>query len=68
MSQGSSTPDRAVWLAVMIIIAALIAAGAAFTFHLAHATPASTLKAAGSAFVATMMLAFAIWRFLTPPK
>jgi hypothetical protein len=66
MSEDHSSPNRPVWLAIILIVAVLIASGTAVLFRLAHAEVTSTLTAAGAAFVATVTLCVSAWNFLTP--
>jgi hypothetical protein len=68
MSEGYRPPDKAVWLAIMVIVAIIVASGTATVFHVAHASTTSTLTAAGAAFVATMTMLVTIWNFLMPPR
>ena len=64
MSRDQIPSNRPVWLAIIFIMAVLVAAGAGFLLHLAKASPAGTLTAAGAAFVAAMTLGMAASRFL----
>ena len=45
MSEDHSSPNRPVWLAIILIVAVLIASGTAVLFRLAHAEVTSTLTA-----------------------
>jgi flagellar basal body-associated protein FliL len=65
MSREQAPSNRSVWLAIIVIMATLAAAGAGFTLHLANASPSSTLTGAGAAFVAAMTLGMAASRFLS---
>jgi hypothetical protein len=63
---GNQTPsNRSVWLAIISLTAVIAAAGSGFLLHLVGATPAAALSGSGVAFVATMTLAMAAWRFLS---
>jgi len=64
MSQLRSASNRPVWLAIILIVAVLVAAGTALSFHIASADAAQTLTGAGAAFVATVTLSMAVWNFL----
>jgi flagellar basal body-associated protein FliL len=64
MSRDEAPSNRSVWLAIIVIMAVLAAAGAGFVLHLAKASPSSTLTGAGGAFVAAMTLGMAASRFL----
>jgi hypothetical protein len=65
MSGNQIPSNRPVWLAIIFIMAVLVAAGAGFLLHLARASPAGSLTAAGTAFVAAMTLGMAVSRFLS---
>jgi hypothetical protein len=65
MSREQAPQNRPVWLAIIVIMAVLVAAGAAFALHLAKASPAATLTGAGAAFAAAMTLGMAASRFLS---
>ena len=65
MSPEQVPSNRPVWLAIIVIAAVLVAAGAGFALHLAKACPAATLTGAGAAFVATMTLGMGVSRFLS---
>ena len=56
MSQEKVPSNRPLWLATILIVAVLVAAGAGFALHLAEASPVATLTGAGAAFVAAMTL------------
>ena len=58
-------PNRPVWLAIIVLTAAIIAAGAGFVLHLAKATPAAALVGSGAAFAATMTIGMTATRFLS---
>jgi hypothetical protein len=64
MPRVQTPSDRPVWLAIISIVAVLVAAGAAFVLHLAHAAPTATLTGAGAAFVAAMTIGMAASRYL----
>lgn len=65
MAREQIPSSRPVWLAIIVILAVLVAAGAAFALHLTKASPAATLTGAGAAFVATVTLGMATARFLS---
>lgn len=63
---GNQIPsNRPVWLAIIVLAAAIIAAGSGFVLHLAKATPADALVGSGAAFAATMTIGMTAWRFLS---
>jgi hypothetical protein len=63
---GNQTPsNRPVWLAIISLTAVIAAAGCGFLLYVAGATPAAALAGSGAAFVGTMTLAMAAWRFLS---
>jgi hypothetical protein len=64
MSQHRSSSNRSVWLAIILIFAVLVAAGAATLFRVAGANVISTLTGAGMAFVFTVTLSLAASKFL----
>ena len=64
MSRDQAPSNRSVWLAIIVMMAVLVAAGAGFALHLAKASPSSTVTGAGAAFVAAMTLGIAASRFL----
>ncbi len=64
MSESSSPSNRPVWLAIIIIVGVLVAGGCALAFRLANADPVTILSYAGGAFVATVSLCLAVWKFL----
>jgi hypothetical protein len=66
VSQNNYPSNRPVWLAIMLIVAVLVAAATALLFHQARDDMASTLTAAGSAFVATITLSIGAGNFLRP--
>lgn len=65
MSEHRSSSNRPVWLAIILIVAVLVAAGTAVLFRIADADMTSTLAGVGTAFVATVTLSMAAWNFLT---
>lgn len=64
MRQEANNSTRPLWMAVMLITAVLTAAAAAFFLHLAGASPACIVTAAGIAFATTMRLCLGAWKFL----
>jgi hypothetical protein len=62
--QEANNSTRPLWMAVMLITAVLVAAAAAVFLHLAGASPASVVTAAGVSFATTMTLCFGAWKFL----
>jgi hypothetical protein len=65
MSEDSRSLTRPIWLAIIMITAAMVAAGVGVVLHLAGATTPNALGAAGAAFVATATLCMTVWTFLT---
>jgi hypothetical protein len=64
MTKQGGVSNRGIWLAIILIFAVLVAAGTALAFRLVDAEPAMILSVSGAAFVATVTLGLAIWRFL----
>jgi hypothetical protein len=64
MSEHPDSSNRPLWLAIIVIVAVLAAAGTAVLFRMAGADTITTLAGAGTAFVATVTLSMAMWRFL----
>lgn len=64
MSDLPSAPNRPVWLAIILIVGVLVAAGTALSLHVVGADATATLAGAGTAFVATTTLCMAVWNFL----
>ncbi len=64
MQDNRDSSDRAIWLAIILIVAFLVAGGAAILLHVLRASPAGTATGAGAAFVATVTLGIAIYRFI----
>ena len=64
MRQEANVSNRPLWMAVMLITAVLVAAATAVLLHLAGASPASVVTAAGVAFATTMTLCLSAWKFL----
>jgi hypothetical protein len=64
MSREQIPSDRPVWLAIIVIVAVLVAAGAGLALHLVKASPVITLMGTGTAFATAMTLGMAASRFL----
>lgn len=64
MRQEANVSNRPLWMAITLIAAVLVAAAAAVLLHLAGASPASVVAAAGAAFATTMTLCLRAWKFL----
>lgn len=65
MSEPPVPSNRPLWLAIIVIGAVLVAGGCAIVFWSAKADQVTTLSAAGAAFVATVTLSLAAWKFLS---
>jgi heme A synthase len=65
MSEHYSSSNRPLWLAIILIVAVLVAAGTGVLFHMTGADAISTLAGAAAAFVTTVTLSLAVSRFLT---
>jgi hypothetical protein len=66
--QDHSSSNRPVWLAIIVIVGVLAAAGAALLFPMAGADATRVLTAAGASFVATVTLSLAAWNFVSHVK
>jgi flagellar basal body-associated protein FliL len=64
MPDSRDSSDRAIWLAIILIVAFLVAGGTALLFYALRASASETATRAGAAFVATLTLGIAIYRFI----